>query len=305
MRQREQESDQRGGQQHRAGQIHPPDGLGAGLAKRGEDPDHGQRAADHADPEQHVVVGVLGQERGQRQTRAYHPVARGEWLPNQVEWMLLAWFAAASLGVRVVCVNSRTRLVRFPGAGPVVPVSDVEVTVTNVEGGAARRDRGGEIRVRGDVVMPGYYGEADATARAVDAQGWVRAGHLGLLDDRGDLSRDRTYHRHVHRRCLSRLPGRDPGGAGPAPRGVAQAYVVCVPDARWEEVGFGFVQRRPGVDLDAEAVRGHAGSCLAGCKGRRDGASVDEWPLLATGKFGRFRFSASAAERVGAQSLAS
>ncbi len=182
------------------------------------------------------------------------------------------------------------------GAG--VPVSDFEVTVTDELGAEAPAGVEGEIRVRGHVVMQGYYGEPEATAAAIDADGWFRTGDLGVLDERGYLSvTGRTTDMFIVGGSNA-YPAEIEAALGRHPD-IAQAYVVGVPDRRLGEVGFAFVQRRPGSTIEADGVRAHAREHLADFKVPRHVELVDEWPLTATGKIERFRLSERAAKRVG------
>ena len=43
----------------------------------------------------------------------------------------------------------------------------------------------GEVCTRGYLVMPGYWENADATAAAIDAEGWMHTGDLGTMDGEG------------------------------------------------------------------------------------------------------------------------
>ena len=101
--------------------------------------------------------------------------------------------------------------------------------------------------MRGDTVMRGYLDDPDATAAAIDADGWLHTGDLGTFDADGYL------------RIVGRIKDMFIVGgfnAYPAeienlmlrhPR-IAQVAVIGVPDARLGEVGMAFVVLAPGAD---------------------------------------------------------
>jgi long-chain acyl-CoA synthetase len=105
----------------------------------------------------------------------------------------------------------------------------------------------GEVLVRGDTVMAGYWRDAEATAKAV-RDGWLFTGDMGSLDEHGFLTlRDRSkdviisggsniYPREVEE-ALLRHPG------------VAEVSVIGKPDPEWGEIVIAFVVAREGVAL--------------------------------------------------------
>ena len=72
------------------------------------------------------------------------------------------------------------------------PRSGVDVAVLRGDGTRADIGEIGEIVCRGDVVMSGYWNNAEATAAALN-NGWLRTGDMGSFDERGYLTlRDRS-----------------------------------------------------------------------------------------------------------------
>jgi acyl-CoA synthetase (AMP-forming)/AMP-acid ligase II len=140
-----------------------------------------------------------------------------------------------------------------------------------------------EILLRGPNVMLGYLDEPEATAQAIDAQGWLHTGDVGRLDERGYLSiTDRLKDMYICggfnvypaevEQALARLDG------------VAESVVIGVPDARLGEVGKAFVVTRPGHVLTAEAVLAHCRERLANYKVPRSVEFRSDLPRNATGK---------------------
>ena len=86
---------------------------------------------------------------------------------------------------------------RIDGWGHVLEGLDVRINDPET-GKDLPAGESGEILVRGWSVMKGYYKMPEQTAKAIDAEGWLHTGDLGVMDDDGRL---RFASRH--QRCLS------------------------------------------------------------------------------------------------------
>ncbi|MET9992761.1 FadD3 family acyl-CoA ligase [Streptomyces mutabilis] len=138
-----------------------------------------------------------------------------------------------------------------------------------------------EVLVRGYSVMRGYLDDPEATAEAIDADGWLHTGDLGELDEEGRL-------RIVGRKKdmfivggFNAYPAEIEGFLLKHPA-VAQVAVVGVPDARMGQVGKAFVVRRAEV-TEAELIA-WAAERMAGFKVPRHVEFRADLPLTATGK---------------------
>lgn len=141
----------------------------------------------------------------------------------------------------------------------------------------------GELLLRGSQVMLGYLDDPAGTAEAIDGDGWLHTGDVGVLDDRGYLRiTDRLKDMYI---C---------GGFNVYPAEVEQALarvggvvdvaVVGMPDERLGEVGKAFVVRRDESGPDAEAVIEYARERLANFKVPREVVFVDALPRNLSGK---------------------
>jgi fatty-acyl-CoA synthase len=156
--------------------------------------------------------------------------------------------------------------------------SGVDVAVQRADGEPAPVDEIGEIVCRGDVVMAGYWNNADATAATLH-DGWLHTGDVGSFDDRGYLTlRDRSkdvvisggsniYPREVEEMLLEHP-------------GVAEACVVGAPDPDWGEVVVAFIVGTAAEpELDA-----HLLERIARFKRPKRYVYVDELPKSSYGK---------------------
>lgn len=128
----------------------------------------------------------------------------------------------------------------------------VLVRVADAQGHPLPAGEIGEVLVRGDTVMAGYWRNEEATAAAM-RDGWLFTGDVGCLDEDGfltlkDRSKDviisggsNSYPREVEEVLLQ-----DPA--------VAEASVVGAPDPEWGEVVVAFVVSRPGCTVDTAAL---------------------------------------------------
>ncbi|MBO9520865.1 MAG: FadD3 family acyl-CoA ligase [Nocardioidaceae bacterium] len=152
-----------------------------------------------------------------------------------------------------------------------------------IPGVETRIGEGGELLVRGDIVMLGYLDDPEATSKAIDADGWLHTGDVGTLDEDGNLKiTDRLKDMYISggfnvypaevEQALARLDG------------VADVAVIGVPDERMGEVGKAFVVRRAGTALEADEVIAFAKERLANYKVPRQVAFLDVLPRNLGGK---------------------
>jgi acyl-CoA synthetase (AMP-forming)/AMP-acid ligase II len=159
---------------------------------------------------------------------------------------------------------------------------DIATTVgTPCDGVEVEIAEDGEVLVRGYSVMRGYFNDPDATAEAIDQDGWLHTGDLGTLDERG-------YLRIVGRKKdmfivggFNAYPAEIEGFLMEHPA-VAQAAVIGVPDERMGQVGKAFVVLRE--PLTADELIEWSRLRMAGFKVPRTVEFLTELPLNATGK---------------------
>ena len=148
----------------------------------------------------------------------------------------------------------------------------------------------GEIVMRGNNVMSGYYRDPDATARAF-AGGWYHSGDLGVMHPDGYVElRDRAKDVIISGgENISTVEVEQAVLSHPA---VLEAAVVGVPDERWGERPKAFAVLRDGASVDADDVLEHVRGLIARYKCPREVAFVEELPKTSTGKIQKFELRA-------------
>jgi fatty-acyl-CoA synthase len=167
-------------------------------------------------------------------------------------------------------------------------VTSGELLVVDADGREVPHDGQtlGEIVVRGNVVMEGYYNDADATATAM-RDGWFHSGDAAVVHADSYVEiRDRF--KDVIISGGENISSVEVEGVLLRHPSVLEVAVVGVPDDRWGEAPHGFVVLKPGAVCQEAELREFARGRLAHFKVPRGFTFVGELPKTATGKIQKF-----------------
>ncbi|MEY3502944.1 MAG: hypothetical protein RL763_1012 [Pseudomonadota bacterium] len=144
----------------------------------------------------------------------------------------------------------------------------------------------GEIMFRGNIVMKGYLKNPHATEQAFDG-GWFHSGDLGVMDAHGYMKiKDRNKDIIISGgENISSIEVEDALYRHPA---VLACAVVAKPDDKWGETPLAFVELHTGHAVDAEQLKAHCQSLLAGYKVPRTFV-FEVIPKTSTGKIQKFQ----------------
>jgi len=144
----------------------------------------------------------------------------------------------------------------------------------------------GEIMFRGNIVMKGYLKNPSATAQAFEG-GWFHSGDLGVMDTHGYMKiKDRNKDIIISGgENISSIEVEDALYRHPA---VLACAVVAKPDDKWGETPLAFVELHTGHAVDAEQLKAHCQSLLAGYKIPRTFV-FEAIPKTSTGKIQKFQ----------------
>ncbi|MGF9756593.1 AMP-binding protein [Microvirga sp. 0TCS3.31] len=176
----------------------------------------------------------------------------------------------------------------------------LEVKIADpLTGEALPRGEAGEFCTRGYSVMLGYWDDEEKTREAIDADGWMHTGDLGVMDEDGFVQITGRIKDMVIR-----------GGENIYPREIEEflythpdiedVQVVGVPDEKYGEELCAWVRMRAGSEpLDADAVRAFATGRLAHYKIPRYVMVVEEFPMTVTGKVRKVEMREVSTARLG------
>ena len=205
------------------------------------------------------------------------------------------------LGV-LAAVNYAATLVILETFDPIQIMASIELQVTTVGRALPEIEvrimdpetrevlppgRQGEVCCRGYNVMKGYYNMPEATARAIDPDGWLHSGDLGVMDDNGYVSITGRHKDMIIR-----------GGENIYPReieeflykmeGISDVQVVGVPSRKYgEEVG-AFIIQKKGHDLQASDVQDFCKGKISRYKIPKFITFVNDYPMTASGKVQKY-----------------
>ena len=166
-------------------------------------------------------------------------------------------------------------------------IADVEVKCVNQDGQDIPAGEPGEILVRGYNITKGYFNNPEATQEAIDDDGWLHTGDIGILDENGyikitDRSKDmfivggfNAYPAEIEN-ILCDHPS------------ISQAAVIGIEDERMGEIAKAFVVLKPDQDLNSDSLIKWSKENMANYKVPRIVEFVQDLPTNAAGKIMKY-----------------
>jgi fatty-acyl-CoA synthase len=174
-----------------------------------------------------------------------------------------------------------------------------EVKVVHLESGqTVATGEVGEICFRGYHVMKGYYGDPEATRKAIDENGWLHSGDLGTMDADGYVRITGRLKEMIIRGGENIYPREIEEFLFTHPK-VAQVAAFGVPDDYYGEEVMAWVQLKAGQSASEEELREFCRAGIAHFKVPRYIWFVEEFPTTVTGKVQKFRMREIAMEKLG------
>ncbi len=176
---------------------------------------------------------------------------------------------------------------RVSTVGKALPCTEMKV-VSALDGQTVPAGEQGEVCARGYMVMKGYDGDPEATARAIDSEGWLHTGDVGVMRKDGYI--------HLTGRAKDMIIR---GGENVYPREleeflythpkVAEVQVVGIPDERLGEVVVAWVRLKADEKATEEELRKFCEGKIAYFKIPQYVRFVEQFPMTVTGKIQKFR----------------
>lgn len=176
--------------------------------------------------------------------------------------------------------------------GPALPGVEIAIDESAPGGGAGR----GEVLTRGPHVMKGYYRNPEATAQALDAEGWMHTGDLGCIDEQGRLHiLGRSKELIIHG-GFNVYPPEVEAALNDHPQVIQSAVIGRM--ERGDETVLAFVQVAEGSELTEAELRAFAAERLAGYKRPARIVLATALPAAPTGKILKHRLLEAFADRL-------
>jgi len=197
------------------------------------------------------------------------------------ETVITAYGLTESTGVVTMCTPNDDYETIATTSG--CAIADVEVKCVDQDNREVPAGEPGEILVRGYNVTQGYFNNPQATQEAIDRDGWLHTGDIGILDSNGyikitDRSKDmfivggfNAYPAEIEN-ILCDHPA------------ISQAAVIGIDDERMGEVAKAFVVLKPNQDLDTASLLEWSKENMANYKVPRAIEFVRALPTNAAGK---------------------
>jgi len=165
-----------------------------------------------------------------------------------------------------------------------VKVIDLETGTTLAPGGQ------GEVCCRGYNIMKGYYNNPEATAQAIDREGWLHSGDLGVMDTKGNLSIT-GRHKDMIIRAGENIYPREIEEFLYHMDAVKDVQVAAVPSEKYgEEVG-AFIVLKEGAKIDESEVSDFCRGKISRYKIPRYVHFMESYPMTASGKIQKYKLT--------------
>ena len=197
------------------------------------------------------------------------------------EVVVTAYGLTESCGVVSICRpdDSAERISHSSGRA----MEGVELKCVDRDGESVAAGEAGEIWCRGYNVMQHYFNNEAATAETVTADGWLKTGDVGVLDEDGYVQITGRIKEMFIVGGFNCYPAEIENALCGMP-GVARAAVIGVPDERMGEVARAYIVQEAGAQLDEDGVIAWSREQMANYKVPRSVALVSELPINAGGK---------------------
>ena len=192
--------------------------------------------------------------------------------------------------------------IRVSTVGKALPCTEMKIA-SLLDGETVPTGEQGEVCTRGYMVMKGYDDEPEATARAIDAEGWLHTGDIGVMREDGYI--------HLTGRAKDMIIR---GGENIYPREieeflyahpkVAEVQVVGIPDECLGEVVVAWIRLKAGETSTEQDIRKFCEGKIAYFKIPQCVRFVDQFPMTVTGKIQKFRIREIEIEERGLEKVA-
>jgi acyl-CoA synthetase (AMP-forming)/AMP-acid ligase II len=212
------------------------------------------------------------------------------------ETIVTGYGLTEATGIATMCRHDDDPETIATTSGRAIP--DVEVLVVDEDVVEVPRGEPGEVVIRGYNIMRGFIHDPEATAEAIDADGWLHTGDVAVMNDRGYITiTDRTKDMFIVG-GFNAYPAEIENMINEHPA-VGQVAVVGVPDERMGEVGYAFVIPRLNASITPDELTAWCREKMANYKVPRHIEIVSEVPLNASGKVLKYELRERARARLG------
>jgi fatty-acyl-CoA synthase len=175
---------------------------------------------------------------------------------------------------------------RVSTVGQIHPHVEVKI-IDPATGATVPRGTAGELCTRGYSVMLGYWNNPEATASAIDSEGWMHTGDLAVMDDEGYANIVGRIKDMIIRGGENVYPREIEEFLYTHPK-VSDVQVIGVPDAKYGEEIMAWVKLRPGASASEDEIREFCRGQIAHYKIPRYVKFTDGFPMTVTGKIQKF-----------------